>query len=317
MKLKHLALCAFLVLAPSLSHATYVVKGGKLINKDEEATLSVQEHYSLAQNAYQAKNWEEVRRQATIIIVNFPETPFANEILFHLGVAYFHLEEYERANGELSNYLKRQTTPKYFEEAIQYKFAIAEKFKDGERKHVMGWQNLPKWVSAEDEAIAIYDEVITALPHHDLGAQALFGKAKLLFAEGDYKACIDTFQQLIRRFPKHALAPESYICIGKVYLTQAQELYPDPDFLDLAEINLKRFAMSFPGEERVAISQQMLQEMKEFYANHLYETARFFERTKKPHASTVYYNKIIAKYPDTKVAEQSRERLAAIEKKKT
>ena len=37
---------------------------------------------------------------------------------------------------------------------------------------------MPKWVPARDEAIHIYDEVITALPHHELAAHALFGEGK-------------------------------------------------------------------------------------------------------------------------------------------
>jgi outer membrane assembly lipoprotein YfiO len=173
---------------------------------------------------------------------------------------------------------------------------------------------MPKWVPARDEAIAIYEEVITALPHHELAAQALFGKAKLLLKDDEYKASIDAYQTLIRRFPKHPLSIESFIGIAHVYLIQSKERYPDQDFLDLAEINLKKFAFSFPGEERIAEANTMLLEMKEIFANNLYETGRFYERTKKPHAAQIYYNRILVKYPDTKVAESATKRLGNTKK---
>ncbi|MBS0652781.1 MAG: outer membrane protein assembly factor BamD [Verrucomicrobia bacterium] len=289
--------------------AAYTISNGKLMNSNDVATMSVQEHYSAAMDAYQEKDWEVVIRQATIVIKNFPTTPFAQDALYLLGVGYFQVREYELANQNLTAYLKKQTTPKYFEEAIQYKFKIAEKFHGGAKKHMLGWESMPKWVPAREEAIAIYDEVITALPHHELAAQALFGKAQLLLKDEEYKSSVETYQTLIRRFPKHPLAVESYIGIGQVYLMQSQDQYPDQDYLDLAEINYRKFRQDFPGEEKLGVAEGMLFEMKEIYASHLYEIGRFYERTGKPHASYIYYTRIIAKYPETKVSQLANRRL--------
>lgn len=306
----------FLIMATFEASPGYTFQGGRLVNNSELASMSVQEHYSAAIEAYQKKDWEELIHQATIINKNFPSTPFANESIFYLGVGYFHLKEYEMANKEFSIYLKRQATPKHFEEAIQYKFSIAEKFQNGSKKRVLGWEHMPKIVPAEEDALEIYEEVITALPHDDLGAKALFGKAQLFFKEEEYKASVEAYQTLIRRFPKNSLAAESYLGIGKVYLTQCQKQYPDPDFLDLAEINLRKFRLDFPSEERIALAEKMLLDMQEIYAKSLYETGQFFERTKKPHASIIYYNKILTTYPGTQVAQLSEKRLNILRKKK-
>ncbi len=299
--------------APFSVHASYIFKNGKLIKSEESATLSVQEHYSLAMDAYQKQNWEQVIQQSTIVVKNFSTTPFAKEILFYLGVGYFHMGEYEFANRFLTNYLKKQATPKFFEETIQYKFRIAERYHHGARKHILGWEAMPKWVPAREEAIQIYEEVITALPHHELAAHALFGKAKLLIKEEEYKSSIETYQTLIRRFPKHPLAAESYIAVGEVYLIQSQKEYPDQDYLDLAEINLRKFRHDFPGEEKVAVAEKMLLDMKEVFASDLYDTGRFYERTKKPQAAYIYYTRILAKYPETKVCELANKRLSKME----
>jgi outer membrane assembly lipoprotein YfiO len=292
--------------------ASYTLRNGKLINTEVVATLSVQEHYSAVLDAYQRKDWEEVVHQSLIIINNFPATPFADEIYFYLGSANFYLFEFEASNKNLTHYLKKQVTPKFFEEAIQLKFQIAEQFHNGAKKHLFGLESLPKWIPAREEAIAIYDEVITALPHHELAAQALFGKARLLLKDEEFKASIETYQTLIRRFPKHPLSVESYIGIAEVYLIQSKERYPDQDYLDLAEINLKKFKFSFPGEETIIEAEKMFLEMKEIFASNLYDTGRFYERTKKPHAANIYYNRIMVKYPDTKVAESAAKRLENI-----
>ncbi len=306
------ALFPILLAIPLSAHAAYTFKNGKLIKSEEVATMSVQEHYSVAMDAYQKQNWDEVIHQSLIVVKNFSLTPFAQEALFYLGVGYFQTGELEYANKFLTSYLKKQATPKFFEEAIQYKFKIAENYHHGAKKHILGWETMPKWIPARNEAIRIYDEVITALPHHELAARALFGKAKLLVKDDEFKSSIETYQVLIRRFPKHPLAAESYIGIGEVYLIQSQVQYPDQDFLDLAEISLRKFHHDFPGEERTDVAEKMLLDMKEIFASDLYDTGRFYERTKKPQAAYIYYTRILMKYPETKVCELANKRLSKL-----
>lgn len=311
--MKRFVLCIAFLMATSLE-AAYTIKDGKLINMHEIATLSVQEHYSLAKQALELEQWPELIRQSQVIVKNFPGTDFAWDCYFFLGKAYFHVRQLEFANTSFSTYLK-QPTPKFFEQAIEYKFQIAHFFENGERKPILGMTGMPKWMPAYQEAIEIYDEVIMALPQHDLAVQAMLGKGKLLFKEDEFKESIETFQTLIRRFPKHPLACDSYIAITNVYLKQSKEEYPDPDYLDLAEINAKKFKADFPSHPKIAAVDEMLGEMKELFAGELYKTAQFYERTKKPKAATIYYSKILSKYPGTQISTQSQKRLDVLRPK--
>ncbi len=304
---------SFLVSVPS--HAAYTIKDGKLMATDEIATLSVEEHYSLTISAHEKKQWQELTHQSTILLKNFPESPFAREAGFYLAVGFFHLNELELANKSFSKYLRSHSAPKFFEETMRYKFEIAELYQKGEKKHLFGVEIMPKWIPAGDEALEIYDEIINAMPHHELAIHSLYGKGLILLNDNDFKSSVDVFQSLIRKFGKHPLACESFIGIGKVYLSQCKKEYADPDFLDLAELNFKKFLIEFPSEPRIALAEEMLSEMREIYAGTLYNTAQFYERTKKPHASAIYYNKIVSKYPQTRTALDSGDRLVFLEKK--
>jgi len=280
---------------------------------EKEATLSVQKQYSAVLEAYQGEKWDELVRQATAVLKNFPEAPFAQEATFYLGAGYFHLGNYDMANKYLSRYLRKQVALQHFRDAIELKFSIADKFREGTKRHLMGFESLPKWVPAYDEALKLYDEVISALPNDELAAKALFGKASLQAVDEEFKSAIETYQNLIRRFPKNGLAPEAYVQIGRIYLSQSQEQYPDSDFLDLAEINLRKFQQDFPSDSRIATVEKMLAEMQEIYAQSFYEIGQFFERTKKAHASVLYYSKILKAYPHTKSAELAQKRLHALQ----
>lgn len=279
------------------------------MNVEEVATLSVQEHHSLLLEAMQGQNWQEMIHQANIIIKNFPDTPFYQESFYFLAHAYFSMQDFDIANQHLSSYLRKQTALQHFRDAIELKFQIAERFRAGYKKHIGGLEMLPKWMPAKDEAIKIFDEVISALPNDDLAAKALYGKGVLQLEDQEYTASVETYQTLIRRFPKHPLTPDAYVEIARVYLTQSQDKYPDADYLDLASINLRKFRQDFPMDSRVEEAEKIFGTMQEVFAESFYEIAQFYERAKKPHASILYYSKIIKTFPNTKSAELSKKRL--------
>jgi outer membrane protein assembly factor BamD (BamD/ComL family) len=299
----------WLVIACTPLVGAYTVNGGKVMNVEEVATLSVQEHHSLLLEAMQGQNWQEMIRQATIIVKNFPETPFYQEAFYFMGVAYFGMGDFDISSEHLSTYLRKQTALQHFRDAIELKFQIAEKFRAGYKKHIGGMELLPKWMPAKEDALKIYEEVISALPNDDLAAKALYGKGILQMEDQEFLASVETYQTLIRRFPKHPLTPDAYVEIARVYLIQSQEKYPDSDCLDLASLNLRKFRQDFPMDPRVEEAEKLYGSMQEVFAESFYEIAQFYERAKKPHASVLYYSKIIKSFPNTKSAELSKKRL--------
>lgn len=307
-------LIAFLLGAVNSSlMAGYTLQNGKLIASEEVATMSVQEHYSAAMIAFEEENWEELVRQCTIIIKNFPNTIFEIESHYYIAAAYTHLRDFQLANHFISAYLRNQTTPKHFEEAIELKFTIAEAFRLGARKHLFGMKTLPKWIPADEDALAAYEEVIAALPHDERAARALFGKGRVLLDMKEYKEAVEAFQTLIHRFPKHAHAVDSYLSISEAYLKQFRDESPDRDLLDLAEINLRKMQTDFPREELIANARENFAAMQGIYAESLFETARFYERRDKPEASLLYYRKIVTQFPETKAAALSQKRMEALQ----
>jgi outer membrane assembly lipoprotein YfiO len=277
----------------------------------EELGPSVQEFYSYMQEAVDDEDWWSAIDYGEIVRYHFPESPFSQEIPFQIGRAYYRLHQYELSNESLSEYLK-SASMKNFEEAIELKFSIAEYYRHGGKKRPFGSHKLPAFLPAKDEALKIYDEVITTLPHHDIAIRALLGKAEIQADFEDFKPSIETLQLLIRRFPKHDLAAEGYLEINKVYLQQCQKQYLDPNLLDLAEVNLRKFTLAFPREPRLAEAASALKEMQEIFAQNMLETGRFFQKRKQSDAAIIYFSKVVAKYPDSDAAAAARKQLAAL-----
>jgi outer membrane protein assembly factor BamD (BamD/ComL family) len=280
-------------------------------------TKSAYDYYNEILNAYQSKQWKPLIISAKSLIASYSDSPFNAEAYYYKGVAYYNLDDYDLANESFTKYLRNETTPKFFEDAIDYKYQIAEKFYQGARKHFWGLEKMPRILPARDEALEIYEEIITTLPRHDLTAKSLYKKGCLLSDFNDYKSSVEAFQVLIRRFPKHYYAPEGFIGIQKVYLKQAQLEFPDPDVLELAEINLQRFKENFPGEPRIEEAKKMLVQMEDCFAADLFETGSFYERTKKDEAAAIYYTSLLSRYPNSAFAQKAKKHLDKINRKKT
>lgn len=279
--------------------------------EEVEATApSVQEFYSYMQEAMDEEDWWSAIDYGEIVLYNFPDSPFNQEIPFWMGTAYYRLEQYELANTALSDYLKQSTSPSHFGEAIEMKFAIAEFFREGGKKRLFGSHKLPAILSAKDDALKIYDEVIATLPHHELAAKSLLGKAKIQAEEGDFKPSVETLQLLIQRFAKQEFAADGYLEISRVYLGQSKEQHVDPNLLDLVGANYRKFQAAFPRDDlRLKEANECITEMKELYASHLVETAQFFRKRHKSDASRIYLSTVVSKYPETQAADRAREML--------
>lgn len=275
----------------------------------ENTGPSVQEYNSALQQAISAGKWWDVIDYAEIISYNFPTSPFAQEASYLMGEAYYKLGEFESANECFTAYLNHVASPRHFEEAIEYKFNIAEQFANGTKKRLFGSVKMPAWVPAKEDSIEIYDEVIASLPHSDIAAKSFLSKARIQAYTEDFKPSIETLDLLIRRFPKHELAAEGYLEKSRVYLAQCQIESLDPDVLDLTEVNLRKFRLAFPRDPKLEEAEKIFSQMQEMFAQSLFETGCFFEKTKKTPASLIYFNKVIAKYPKTEAAAASREKI--------
>ncbi len=168
---------------------------------------------------------------------------------------------------------------------------------------------MPKWASGRTLALKIYDEVIASLASHDLAAQAIYAKGKLHWQLQLYRPAIEDYQLLIKRFPKHELVPDAYVAISNIYLELSEFELQNPDILTFSEMNLKKFKHAFPREERIAEVEQDLESIQEIYANGLYETGRFYERTSNPEAAVIYYQNAIKQFPETHIAECAKQRI--------
>jgi outer membrane protein assembly factor BamD (BamD/ComL family) len=281
----------------------------KLFRSKEDAQIYMAEHYNKGCQEYNQEHWRQAAKEFEKITFLFPDSEAAANTYYYLGVCFFQMREYDFASYAFSNYLKAVNHPEFFEDAVYYKFCIAEHFKCGQKRRLFKMRYCPKWATGRSLALETYDEVIAALPNHELAASALYSKGCLLQTMEEYRDSVDAFQTLIRRFPKHELTPQCYLQIAEAYCQQSRYEFQNPDLLALAEINVRKFSAEFPRDERVAVAEGYVARIKENYAKGLCDIGKFYERVCLPDAAVIYYQSSIEEFPDTAVAGFCRARL--------
>jgi outer membrane protein assembly factor BamD (BamD/ComL family) len=292
--------------------AAFSARNERVVDTSIIDTISAEDLFSVGLEAIETGDWDIAALQFDIVATRFPGTNFGKEAYFYLGVANFYLKEFDYANESFSDYLTVESSPQFFQEAVEYKFAIANCLAKGHKKRYFGKKQLPKWACGKQLAIQIYDEVIAAMPCNQIAAQALISKGNLLRSMKDYRSAIESFQLVIRRFPKYEQTPDSYVLISKVYLEQCRHEL-NPDILALAQINFRKFSRDFPREERLCDVENDVAAIKEINARGLYETGQFYERTCKRRAAIIYYKNAIHQFPDTCIATYCRQRLESLD----
>ena len=313
------ALGIFFVTPASHADREFVLSRDELLPlKDPKApTLSAKEHFASLEKAFQDKKWSEVIKHGSVIFEHFSEEPFADLSHYYVGLSFFHKKKYVRANREFSRYLSAEA-PEHFQEALRYKFDIAQNFARGKTGDYPVVKRLFSERSFKERAIEIFDEILLAEPSGDLAAYSLYHKGLVLLNMGLYDESVAVFETTIREFFKHELVPKAYVGIAKSYEARyRQEKSKDIAILNLATISCAKFEREYPGHELIGEVKKELQSMREGYSWEMYEVGRYFERRKKPKAAGFYYRDICNNFPDTEAATLCHEKHAPLLKEDT
>ena len=294
--------------------AAYVLRGGKMVNVKHLSNMSSQGHFDKGLQAIENKKWNEATIQFRTVIKSFPNDPLFLDSCYYLALGLYETGHPDLASNYLSEYLDQAGIPKFYQGAWEYKFKIAEKYRKGARKHFLGREQLPKIISARNGAIEIYNEIIEALPGHDIAIQSMLAKGELLEHIKEYEDAITVYHEIIHKFNDNQLATQSYMNIARLYYEQCQRQSNDFDLLDLSKTNLRRFKVAFSENENISTLENYISEMEEIYAKEFYEVAKFYVKTKKNKSAAIYYHNVIQQFPNTKVAKDCNKQLNGLNK---
>lgn len=265
--------------------------------------------FAQIKESYQNKSWNKVISTSNDLFTKYPKSIFLKEAHFFRGVAYFKLDDPDLANKELTTFLETKGSSRHFEEAIHYKYFIAEKFENGHYGHLFGVSALPRMESMWDTAYQLYDEVAMVLPRSEIAAKATFRKAQMMVKDEHFEEAIETYNTIIRRFSNLSLAQESFVEIAKVYKAKIKSDYLDPKCYEFALINEKKFLATYPNSKWRVAMEEAVMEVIDMFAEDMFKSALYYDKKEQTQSAIMYLKALISKYPKSKYAVRASEKI--------
>ena len=288
---------------------------GSLFTLGKKESLKPHECYANMVKCYKMKSFNDASKFAKLILESEAKEPYEGDVHFYVGASSFEMNELELANEHLSLFLEKWATTKFFKKAVELKYKIARKYQSGFKKHVMGYQSLPKLESGYEDALLLYDEVIGLLPRDELAAKSMFYKAQLKIDDAKFNDSVQIFETLIQHFPQHELASKSYLMIANVRMMQCSKKSLGQNYLDLSQKNLREFEHHFKNDKRVDEARAIFIKMQNLFAQDLYNSAKYFEKKKNFRGALLFYQSILQKFPDSSYAAEINHRIDELKKR--
>lgn len=292
--------------------AAYIYKNGVLLDEKYIAQGSCEDHFEKALHALHDHRYDDAKHELKTIIQSFPNASYAGDAPYYLGVIAFEESDLDIANRYFSEYLHKKSVPDHYEDTFRYKLAIGTRLAKGEMRHLFGYESLPKWMTGRQIALDIFNEIIKTLPYQELSAQAMIERGNLLTYREEYPKAIESYQEVIRKFPKSSFAIESYKAISQSYLEQLEREPQNMDALQLAKINLIEAKKMFPNAEEINTISTQLEMIHEGCATSLFEIGLLYERMKEPKAAVLCYDMVIQKYPSTSASSKAFDKMTEL-----
>ena len=190
-------------------------------------------------------------------------------------------------------------------EALRLEFVVAETFLTGVKRKWLGM----RFLSGQDLAYRILDEISVDYPDDRLAEPAIKTKADHAFREGDHVSAELEYARLIKEYPQSryhrlalrrsaeaALASYGGVDYDEAALIEAEERYRD-------------YRRHYPGaadREGVGL---LLASIREQRAEKEFSIGAYYERTDHLSSAIFYYRAVVDNWPDTIGARKATSRL--------
>lgn len=229
------------------------------------------------------------------------------EALYIEGTAKLGMGEYRGAHDAYQALMNDFPGSVYAEQGIAADFRVAEQYLAGKRRKA--WGGLLR-IRDYDAGVKILDDVATNHPNTDVAELAMKTKADYYYRTGEFSLAQDEYVKLARDFPNSRFHPLALLRSAESALASFPGIKFDDAGLVESEERFTQFKAQYPEiaeRERIPV---VLEQIRSTRAQKEFETAGFYERTKRVRTAAFYYRSTVKNWPGTAWAAQAEARLA-------
>lgn len=264
---------------------------------------------------FEAKEYREAERHFKGIKRYHPESIEAEEALFLLAESQRHQRDADSAFENYKKLLEDYPNSRFAVGAAEGEYALGIDYLDG---HIPGVLFFPK---PRDRGVDVLEHMQIHFRHHRLADEALLRVADFQLQEGEFISAAEVLRRLLSDYPRSNHAIRARFDLGEALLNQNGGPLYDVRLLYDSRSSYRDFVATAGaaglGEryaKQIAVAQKRIRFIDHRLAQRKFLQAKFYERTDAPWAAKLYYEAVARDYSDSEFAEQSRQRLAELQK---
>ena len=270
----------------------------------------------VAQQAFDVKDYGTAIKAARRTVTVWPFSDYAPQGQYLLGRCYEAKEQDEAAFKAYQKLIERYPKVSNYDEIILRQMAIANRYLAGQWFRVFGY--IPLFPSM-DKTIKLYEQIIKNGPYGEAAPQAQLniGAANEKKFVSDYPEAARAYERAADRYADRKEGVDALYRAGETYFKQAKKAEHDQSVAAQAIATFTDFSTLHPADKRVPEAQKKINALRTEQARGSYDVARYYERRHRWEGAKIYYNDVLSKDPNSKYAEEARQRIDAITKMQT
>lgn len=270
-----------------------------------------EEQLQHALSFFERQDYRRARIEFQKLLKRYHDAREAADAQYYIGRCREEEGDYYEAFKTYRKTIQTYPSTTRFDEILERMYQIGNLFLAGQKRRVLGSAAI---LPARHKAIEVFGAIVEDGPFSDYGelAQYKLGVAHLAFEE--YEQAVSAFEQLIERYPQSALVDDARFQLAQASLKGTFKPGYDQHPTDRAIEELKIFVDNYGTSDLAPTAVERLETLRERRAEHEFQVAQFYERRHHPESALLYYQGIVAQYPETSWAPKAVNRIDALSK---
>lgn len=287
------------------------VQGGLLADLTGEDGRNALDLMNKARASEEAGNTRKAIKTYEQVGKRFPNSVFAPEAYYRMGILYEKRREYYKSFESLQQVVMRYPSSERFGQVVGDQYRIAQGLLDGKRAYMWGW--IPGFRNRE-KSIEYFEQIVGNAPYSDYAPLSLMNVARAHQRMDSTEEAIDALDRMINAYPQNVLTPDAYLKLAQTHASLVEGAYYDQGSTKSAITYYEDYLIQFPGDSGAGSAEKGLAEMKTMLAQSKMIIADYYYKYRKNYkAAKVFYNEAITTYPDSPVAARARTMLTDVD----
>lgn len=304
-------LASIVLVAALQAYWIWTPQSNRWLNPKYAPKDTPREQYDYAMQFYLAKDYSKAISEFKKLIKAYPQSELTPDAQYYIGRSYEERREYYAAYLAYQKVIDVYPRSELTEEILERQYRIGNQYFSGEKEKVFGIAIIP----AIDKALEIFEKVVNNSPYGKYADLAQFKIGECYKKNGQFKEAAEAFGKLVNTYPKSLLYEQAKYEVA--YCTYKMSLKPNYDQEPTEEAikEFEDFVKSKDKGETIKDAEEALLRLQGKKAESLYNTANFYERSKRYESAIIYYKEIVDAYPKTSWAKKAFSKIMELEKR--